>query len=128
MGCIRRFFNHRKLSSGLFQTCFYLLALGDILDGQENDPFLSSFSFYLPGIQQHDAVADGGKIVLDLIVVKGGLLGKDGFQQLPQLGDIPLLVAQIVDQLPHGLLWFHLEKFIEGTADRDHSQVLIQSD
>jgi hypothetical protein len=74
----------------------------------------------LAGIQEHDAPADGGEIVLDLIVVEGGLLGKDGLQQLAQPGDIPLLVAQVVDQLPDGLLGLSLEDSIEGAAGGDY--------
>jgi len=65
---------------GLFQPNFYLSALGNVLDGKENDPFLSQHSFNLPGIQKHDALANGRKIMFNLIVVKGFLLGKDGFQ------------------------------------------------
>ncbi len=85
-------------------------------------------SLYLPGIQKHDAPANGGKIVFNLIVVKGCLLGKDGFQQFPQLGDVPLFIAQVIDKLPHGLFRLYLEKFIKGTADGDHPEVLIQGD
>jgi hypothetical protein len=81
----------------------------------------------LPGIQKHDAPANGGKIVFNLIVVKGCLLRKDGFQEFPQLGDIPLFIAQVIDKLSHGLFGFHLKDFIEGTTDGDHPQILIQS-
>ena len=64
--------------------------------------------------------------MFDLIVIKGCFLGKDGFQQFPQLGDIPLLIAQVIDKLSHGLFRFYLKEFIEGAADRDHPEVLIQ--
>ena len=66
--------------------------------------------------------------MFDLIVVKGRLLGQDGFQQFPQLGDIPLFIAQVIDKLSHGLFRLYLEEFIEGTADGDHPEVLIQRD
>jgi hypothetical protein len=53
----------------------------------------------LAGVEEHDAPADGGEIVLHLVVVEGRLLGKDGLEELPQLGDVPLLVAEVVDEL-----------------------------
>ncbi len=119
-------FNYFQFFTGFFQTIFYLPALGNIFDGQENNPFFTQHSLNLPGIQQHYAPANGGKIVFNLIVIKGCFLGKDGFQQFPQLGDIPLFITQVINKLSHGLFRFYLEEFIEGTADRNHPEVLIQ--
>ena len=96
------------------------LARGDILDDQEEDPLFSQHSLNLPGMQKHDALANGGKIVFNFIVVKGCLFGKDGFQKFPQLGDIPLLIAQVIDKLSHGLFRIYFKDFIEGTADGDY--------
>ena len=70
--------------------------------------------------------ADDGKNVFNLIVVKGGFFGQDGFQEFAQLGNIPLFVAQVIDKLPHGLFGLYLKDPIEGTAGRDHPEVLIQ--
>jgi hypothetical protein len=84
---------------GICEQIFQLTTLGDVLDSQQNDPFLTQPSFYLSGIEQHHASADGGKIVIYLIVIKGGLLGQDGFQQFAQLSDIPLFIAKIIDKL-----------------------------
>ena len=64
--------------------------------------------------------------MLNLIVVKTGLLGKDGFQQFPQLGNIPLFVAQTINKLPHGLFRLYLEEVIEGTAEGDYPEISIQ--
>jgi hypothetical protein len=58
--------------------------------------------------------------VFHLIVVKGCFLRKDGFQEFPQLGDIPLLIAQVINELSHGLFRLYLENFIEGAADGNH--------
>ena len=55
-------------------------------------------------------------------------LGQDRLQQFPQPGDIPLSVPQVVDELSHGLFVLHLEELIEGAADRDHPEVLNQTD
>src|SRR3990170_8569744 len=105
---------------GRFQSVFYLPSLSDVLDGQEDDPFLSQHSLNLPGIQKHYAPANGSKIVFDLIVIKGCLLGKDGFQQFPQLGDIPLFISQVIDKLSYSLFRFYLKDSIEGAAGSDH--------
>mgnify|MGYP003536561524 CR=1 FL=1 len=61
--------------------------------------------------------------MFNLIVIKGCLFGKDGFQQFPQLGDIPLFIAQVIDKLTHGLFRFYLKDFIEGTAGGDDAQI-----
>ena len=98
-----------------------MLALGDVLDGQEDDSFFSQCSFNLPGIQKHYSPSDGGKFVLNLIVVKRHLLGKDGFQQFPQFGDIPLFVSKVIDKLSHGFFRGYLEEVVEGTANFDYS-------
>jgi len=73
---------------------FHLLALGDVLDGQEDDPFPALRSLNLPGIEEHGAFANVREIVFHFVIVEARLLGKDGFQQFPQLGDVPLFVAQ----------------------------------
>jgi len=67
----------------------------------------------LPGVQQHDAVADGDEIMLHLIVLESRLLGEDVFQEFAQPGNVPLLVPQVVDQFPDGVLWSCLEDFVE---------------
>ena len=119
-GFIRGLLDHYQFFAGFFQTIFYLLPLGDVLDGQKNDPFFSRPPLNLPGIQKHDALANGGKIVLNFIVVEGCLLGQDGFQQFPQFGDVPLLIAQVIDQLSYRLFRIYLKDFIERTADGDY--------
>jgi len=65
--------------------------------------------------------ADVGEIVLDLVVVKGRLFRKDVAQQFPQLGDIPLLIAQGIDKLPHGLFGGYFEDLIESPVGGYHS-------
>jgi hypothetical protein len=58
--------------------------------------------------------------VFHLIVFKGCLFGKDGFQKFPQLGDIPLIISQIINKLSLCLFRFNLEEFIEGATGGDH--------
>ena len=104
----------------LTQRILRLLALGDVLDSQKDDPLLSRRAFNLPGIQKHYAPANVSKIVFNLIIIKGCLFGKDGFQQFPQLGDVPLFIAQVINKLSHGLFRVYLKDFIEGAAGGDY--------
>ena len=58
---------------------------GDILNSQQNDSLFSRYSLNLPGIQKHYAPANGSKIVLDLIVIEGCLLGEEGDEKLRKM-------------------------------------------
>jgi hypothetical protein len=54
--------------------------------------------------------------VLHFKVVEDSVLGQNLLQQLSQPGDVPLSVAQVIEQLPLGLLRCHLEGLVEGAA------------
>ena len=54
------------------------------------------------------------------------MLGQDLFQERPQRRDVPLAVAQRVEQPPLRFLAVGLERFVEGAAGGDDAQVLIQ--
>ena len=58
--------------------------------------------------------------MLNFIVVKICLLGKYGFQKFPQLGDVPLVVSQVINKLSYGVFGSYLKEFIEGTAGRNN--------
>ncbi|MDA3947203.1 MAG: hypothetical protein PF439_11055, partial [Helicobacteraceae bacterium] len=88
--------------------------------GEKNNLLFADYLFNLTGIEQHDASADSGKIVFNLIVIKGVLLRKNSFKEFSEFWDIPLLVTQVIDKLSHGLFGLDLEKIIEGTAGGDH--------
>ena len=57
----------------------------------------------LAGIEQHHPAADHREGVLQLEVVEDGALGDDILEQGPQVGDVPLAVAQLVDEAALGL-------------------------
>ena len=67
--------------------------VGDIFDGQENQSAGICLIEHLPGVQQHRALSEPNKVVLDLVVVHHGVLRQDFFQQHPKLRDVPLAVA-----------------------------------
>ena len=119
-GRVFGYLGRRQFFTGGFQPVFYLPALGYILDGKQDDTLFSRRPLDLPGVQKHDTPADVSKIVFNLVVIEGRLLREDGFQQFPQLRNIPLFIAQVVDKLSHGFFRVYLEDFIEGAAGGDH--------
>ena len=54
-------------------------------------------------VEQHDPASDDREGVLELEVVEDGAHGDDVFEQRAQIGDVPLPVAELVDQLVLGL-------------------------
>ena len=68
------------------------------------------FIKHLAGIEQHGALADVRKFLLDLIVVQHGVLRDDLSQESSQGRDVPLTVAKRIEQLALG--------FFEGSRGR----------
>ena len=52
----------------------------------------------LPGVEEHDAPPDDGEGVDQLEVVEDRAFGHHVLQKPPQVGDVPLPVAQFVDE------------------------------
>ena len=67
-----------------------------------------------PSIQQHRLAADLTEIVGHFEIVKRGMIRKNVLEQSTELGDVQLAVAQIVDQLPDGILVVDAEEREKG--------------
>ena len=90
------------------------LVLGDVLDG-EQEQALAAFHRREPaGVEQHDFRADRGERVLHFEIVNGIEVLQDSVEQRPQTGDIPLTVAEVVNELA---LRFHFRD-AEGEVER----------
>ena len=76
----------------------------------------------LAGVEQHHPAADGREGVLQLEVVEDGALGDDVLEQGPQGGDVPLAVAQLVDEAVLGLLGGDVEGLVEGAVGGPDAQ------
>ncbi len=76
----------------------------------------------LAGVQEHHPAADGREGVLELEVVEDGALGDDVFEQGPQVGDVPLAVAQLVDEAALGLPGRDVERLVEGAVGGPDAQ------
>lgn len=80
----------------------------------------------LAGIQQHGPVSDARKIMLDLKAVHRRLSGNDGFEQCAQGGDVPLPVAEQIQQAPARLRLVDLESLVERAARCHNVKAFVQ--
>jgi hypothetical protein len=114
------------LTHKLRQFPLHRAPLADVLDGQQQGRVRFALGENRPRIEQHGAPADVGELVLDLVAVHDKLLRQDFFQQHPQRGDVPLAVAQRVQQPALRILRVGAEGVVERAAGGDDAQVLIQ--
>ncbi len=115
---------------GLFeQNCFFPFdrtPFGDVRERQQDRHHGAGLVDDLAGVQQHDPAPDARKDMVDLEVIHGGAVGKDGLQQQPQRRDVPLAIAQVVEQAALGLAGNDLEGLVERTAGRQHAKLGVQ--
>ncbi len=74
----------------------------NVLDGEEDQAGVCTNPLNPPGVEQHDLPPDGLEGVRDLEIVERCLLRQNLSEQLPQGRDVPLPVAQVVEQSPLG--------------------------
>jgi hypothetical protein len=86
---------------------------GDILDAKQNGGVGTALVEHLAGVQEHGALPDVGKHMLDLVVLHHATLGHDFFQEQAKSGNVPLTVAQGVKRPALGVLGANLERRIE---------------
>jgi hypothetical protein len=56
------------------------------------------------GVEEHGAPAEAGEVVLDLVALDRGAPGDDRLEQVAQVGDVPLPVAELVEVAAEGLV------------------------
>ncbi len=95
--------------------------LGDVLHRQDQQLAVVA-RLELARVEQHHPAADGREGVLELEVVEHGALGDDVLEQGPQVGDVPLAVAQLVDEAALGLSGRDVERLVEGAVGRPDPQ------
>ena len=78
-------------------------------------------------VEQHRLAADGGKIVFHF-EIRHKWVSRDRISasMAPKFRDVPLAVAEIVDQLAYGGFGVHTESFVEGPVGRHDAQVGIE--
>ena len=70
----------------------------------------------LARVEQHHAPPDDRKVVFQFEIVEDRTLRNDVFEERSQVGNVPLAVAQLVDQAVFGFLGRDLEGLVEGAV------------
>src|ERR1051325_7810970 len=83
----------------ILQCYFRAPALGDVFDGEQDQAGGALSRLEATGIQQEDFSADGREGVLNFEVMDGVLIAKYLIEQPSQLRNVPLTVAQVVNNL-----------------------------
>ena len=66
--------------------------------------------------------------MFNIVVLEGMVLGQDFLQQRPQAGDVPLAVAQLVDEAAFGLLLGDAEFPVETGVRGPYTQALVEDE
>src|ERR1043166_3773087 len=98
----------------------------DVLHAEQNGRVGASLIEHFPRIQAHRAASGAGKLFFDVIVLHHAMLGYDFFQQQSKLWDVPLAVAQFVEEPALGVLGRYLEERIKRAARGYHAQRLVE--
>jgi len=113
----------RVLQRGLGQR-----AVGHVVDGEQNQLGVVGFWWKPAGVEQHGPVPDFGKIVLHLEVVDGMVIREDFIQQRSDEGDVPLSVAQVVDEAIVRFFVRDVERLEKRAVGRHDSQIVVEHD
>ena len=79
-----------------------------------------------PRIEQHDALAERLENMLHRVVLDGFVLRERFVEQPAQIRDVPLPVAEVVEQLPLGVAGRDAEQPIEGRVRALHAQPPVE--
>src|SRR6185503_4477033 len=78
-------------------------------------------------VEQHHAASDDGEIVFELEVVEDGARRNDVLEQRAQIRNVPLSVAQLVDEPVLGLFRGNVKGLIEGAIRRVNAQTAVEN-
>ena len=110
---------------GFEQRFFRPLARGHVFHSQHQQlPVMARLK--LAGVEQHHAAPDDREGVLQLEVVEDGTRRNDVFEECPQGGNVPLAVAQFVNEVVLRLFGRDLKRLIEGAVGASDAQGGIQ--
>ena len=98
-------------------------SLRDVFHRQEDELGMQS-----SGVEQHHPAADVGKIVFEDEIVEDGASGHDVFEQRAQSRNVPLAIAQLVNETTFGFRLRNAEGLIEGGVCRSHAQSGIEDE
>jgi len=99
----------------------YYHYVGHILHGEEDH----RRRIDVASVEYHYLSADEREIVRDFKALEECVLGQDVFKELFQSRNVPLAVAELVDDLVLGIFGFDLKRPIERIVRSDHAKVFI---
>src|ERR1700675_3221696 len=76
----------------------------------------------LAGVEQHHPPSNNGKVMLPLEIVKDRTQGDNFLKQGAQDRNVPLAVAQLVNQTVFGFFERDLKSLVEGAVGGSHAQ------
>ena len=113
-------------SLAFVDSAFGLLPLGGVLHRQQEQLAIDARLGELAGIEEHRAAADGGKIVGDFEIAELRVLRNDVFEQAAQFRNVPLAVAELVQQSAFRLRFRCPESAEERLVRHLHVQILVE--
>src|SRR6202011_5482719 len=102
--------------------------LGDIFDRQQQSCTAVALIEYLASIQQHRPLADRRKDALDLIFLARRVVRDDVLKECTQRRNVPLAVAQLIEQMTLSFFWGHIECAVERSACDNNAKRIVEHD
>ena len=115
-----------QLPDAMGQGGFQLPARRDVLHRQQGQRVLPALPKEPPGVEQHGLPADVLEIVLHLVALEPVVPRPHLLQEPAQLGDVPLTVAEIVEEAALRFFGRLLEEAIERLTRGHHAQPRVQ--
>jgi hypothetical protein len=82
----------------------------------------------LPSVEEHDLSPDERKSVHNFEVLKCFVLRENFFEQSTEPRDVPLPVAEVIDEAVQRPLRRHSESLVEGAASRSDSKIAVKDE
>src|SRR6266516_1644892 len=119
---------HLLLAQQLVLFALRIAPLGYVLDRQQQGRVGVFFIEHPARVEQHCAPSDRRKLVLDLVGLDSAMLWNDFFEESAERRNIPLSVAQVIEQPALRVLRIRSKRLVKGPARGDHAQVPIEYD
>ena len=90
-----------------------MAVIGNILYGQQDQLFSMQLPDQPSCIQDHNFFTNSREYMGDLKIIHLGIAWNDVFQELPELGNIPLVVVQFIEQFTLGFFLCQMKSLVE---------------
>src|SRR5579859_4921823 len=112
-----------QLQMSLLAQLFQLLALRDVVNGEQDERFAAVGVFNRPSIENHRSGAQDRKVMRNLKVLHRRVVCSNLLEQCPKLRDIPLFISQPMKELSLSFLARDPKVRTEGWVSINHSQI-----